>query len=169
MPLEFGFVLTTPSPGTSPSGGSSTDATTPKGQPTFLGVGVLRPFRRDGKNDFANGGGLALIKAMIGQVLGTKAQGGGMPGEIPWRTTFGSRMHLLRHRNASASNDELARLYATEALAKWIPRVRVIDVAIVNTGESNTQAIAVRFDVLDKTGRAIAVDQETTVPIRNEG
>ncbi len=40
----------------------------------FLGVGLLRPFQRDRKNDFAKGSGAALISSRIGQILGTKSK-----------------------------------------------------------------------------------------------
>ena len=37
----------------------------------FLGFGLLRPFRRDRKADFAAAGGEALLRSAVGQILGT--------------------------------------------------------------------------------------------------
>lgn len=168
MPGEFGYTLITPpapTPGSVPD--SSTSST---GQPSFFGSGILRPFQRDQKNDFAHGTGLALIAASVAQVLGTKAGGPGYAGEVPWRTQFGSRFHLLRHRNRTETLVEVARFYAGEALGRWLPSVRVTAVeAVTQPGETNTTRLRIRFDVVDTSGTVQARDLEAFVPLRDEG
>jgi len=37
----------------------------------FLGFGLVRPFQRDGRADFAAAGGEQLVRSAVGQVLGT--------------------------------------------------------------------------------------------------
>jgi hypothetical protein len=37
----------------------------------FLGFGLLRPFQRDLRSDFAAAGGERLIRSAVGQILGT--------------------------------------------------------------------------------------------------
>lgn len=96
----------------------------------FLGRCVVRPFRRDKKGDFANEGGAALVKAAVGQVLGTICDSGATSGELPWRTDFGSQIELLRH-SSEAIVPHLARVYVLDALQRWEPRVLVKDVKIV--------------------------------------
>lgn len=94
------------------------------GSTQFLGKGLLRPFRRDAKNDFANGSDVALVRACVGQVLGTAA------GELPWRGEFGSQLERLRHMNQGPVMDEMARIFVTDALKRWEPRVRVRTVRV---------------------------------------
>jgi phage baseplate assembly protein W len=90
----------------------------------FLGTGLLRPFVRDQKNDFANDNGLPVIKACVGQILGTRASDDSEEhqGELEWRPSFGSKLHLLQHRKGPLLA-ELVRFYVVEALGRWEPRV----------------------------------------------
>ena len=92
---------------------------------TFLGKGLVRPFRRDEKNDFANDGGLNLVASAVGQILGTKAASENNAGELPWRPEFGSLLHLLRHRNIDSGLQELARASTIDAINAWEPRARI--------------------------------------------
>jgi uncharacterized protein len=89
----------------------------------FLGFGLLRPFRRDQKADFAAAGGGALIRSAVGQILGTVGSSDFTQGELPWRTEFGSLLHLLRHQKNDRVLQELARVYVVDALKRWEPRV----------------------------------------------
>ena len=91
----------------------------------FLGFGLLRPFRRDQKTDFAAGGGEAVVRSAVGQILGTIGSSDFTQGELPWRTEFGSLLHLLRHQKNDRILEELARVYVVDALKRWEPRVVV--------------------------------------------
>ncbi|HBQ18612.1 MAG TPA: hypothetical protein DEF51_48290 [Myxococcales bacterium] len=82
---------------------------------------LLVPFERDRVRDFASGTGYELRLAKILQVLLTEGDTPQGSGEMPWRTAFGSGLHLLRHRNADAVLAELARVRARDALRRWIP------------------------------------------------
>jgi phage baseplate assembly protein W len=95
------------------------------GPQAHLGFGLLRPFRRDEKNDFANAGGLALVKSAVGQILGTFAASDVVQGELRWNTEFGSLLYLLRHTNNDEIIADLARFYILEALQRWEPRVLI--------------------------------------------
>lgn len=97
--------------------------------PSFLGRGITRPFRRDQKNDFASASGADLVYACGEQVLGTRATSPLGSGELPWRPEFGSKLHLIRHRNINPTTKELARAWASEALQRWEPRLRVQDIS----------------------------------------
>lgn len=113
---------------------SSGDLTEPArvlGAGDFLGYGILRPFRRDRKLDWAAAGGARLVQACAGQVLGTRASSEFTEGELPWRTEFGSLLYLLRHREIDETTQQLARVYSAEALARWEPRVRVTRVEVL--------------------------------------
>lgn len=127
----------------------------------FLGFGLLSPFQRDGKNDFASDGGLALIKASIRNILGTRGASETAQGEYPWRTEFGSQLERLRHMPNKAVIADLAQYYVAEALARWEPRVVVKHVDV--TQEDYTLTIEVTYDVIDQnvSGNNVALQDIT--------
>jgi phage baseplate assembly protein W len=114
----------------------------------FLGFGLVRPFQRDAR-DFAAAGGEQLVRAAVGQVLGTVGASENTPGELPW-TEFGSLLHRLRHQKNDSVLQELARVYVVDALKRWEPRVVVTDVRVhreQHDGE-NVLFIRLRYDVI---------------------
>ena len=56
------------------------------------------------------------------------------PTKLPWRTAFGSVLHLLRHRPNDASLAELARVHARDALVRWAPGVQVTTCVVEQQG-----------------------------------
>lgn len=111
--------------------------------------GLLRPFRRDQKSDFANGAGRDLLESNAGQVLGTRCGGSGRAGELPWRSAFGSRLHLLRHASINARTRELARVYAGDALRRWEPRLAITHCEVLKDPRRERALIVdLRFDLL---------------------
>lgn len=124
-------------------------ANQPLSERAFLGHCVTRPFRRDGKGDFAHEGGERVVAAAVGQVLGTIGDAGTNSGELPWRTDFGSALELIRHRNADTVLEHLARVYVLEALQRWEPRVIVKATEIVKEyidGEAHVKLL-ITYDV----------------------
>lgn len=124
-----------------------------------LGHGLVRPFRRDEKNDFANTGGLALIKACVGQVLLTRGANPDRPeqqGELPWNPQFGSLLHLLRHQKNTLVLRELGRIYVVSALRRWEPRV-VVKSTLVTESAPNTLLIQLLYDVRANTSSNLIV------------
>jgi phage baseplate assembly protein W len=116
----------------------------------FLGFGLLRPFRRDRKADFAAAGGEALLRSAVGQILGTMASSDFTQGELPWRTEFGSLLHLLRHQKNDAVLQELARVYVVDALKRWEPRVQLTSVQVTRERDrgENVLAIRLRYNII---------------------
>ena len=116
----------------------------------FLGFGLLRPFRRDQKADFAAAGGDALIRSAVGQILGTVGSSDFTQGELPWRTEFGSLLHLLRHQKNDRVLQELARVYVVDALKRWEPRVVVTSIQVAREQQDgeNVLAIRLRYNVI---------------------
>ena len=110
----------------------------------FLGLGLLRPFRRDQKADFAAGGGEQLIRTAVGQILGTVGSSDFIQGELPWRTSFGSLLHLLRHQKNDHVLRELARVYIVDALKRWEPRVVVTAVQVAREQKDGENVLALR-------------------------
>lgn len=122
------------------------------GAQAHLGFGLIRPFRRDEKNDFANSGGEALVRACVGQVLGTQCSSDFTQGEVPWNTEFGSLLYMLRHMRNDNALQELGRVYVVESLKRWEPRVRVKKTAITREtteGQGENQLIIrLRYDII---------------------
>jgi phage baseplate assembly protein W len=114
----------------------------------FLGFGLTRPFQRDLRSDFAAAGGERLIRSAVGQILGTVGSSEFTQGELPWRSDFGSLLHVLRHQRNDHVLQELARVYVVEALKRWEPRV-VITAAHISREQrdgENVLAIQLRYD-----------------------
>lgn len=87
--------------------------------------GLLTPFRRDRKTDFASGAGDELLRSQVVQVLMIEGDTPTSSGELPWRTSLGSAIHLARHHRNDAVIAELVRVYARDALKRWLPDVTV--------------------------------------------
>lgn len=81
--------------------------------------GPSAPFRRDGNSDFTSAEGLDLIRANVAQVLATAE------GSLPWRPRFGSKLYKLLHAPALSSTQYVAQYFASQALERWLPSVRV--------------------------------------------
>jgi len=115
----------------------------------FLGFGIVRPFQRDKKNDFASTGGRELVRSVLGQILGTRAQGEHTDGEIVWRQELGSKLHTLKHRKGNLVR-ELARVYAQEAIDKQEPRIRVANITPTFDRQQRAITLKVVADFIDQ-------------------
>jgi len=118
--------------------------------PAFLGFGLLHPFQRDLRSDFAAAGGEQLIRSAVGQILGTVGSSDYTQGEVPWRTNFGSLLHVLRHQRNDHVLQELAQVYVVDALKQWEPRVVVTSVQVTREQHEgdNVLAIRLRYDII---------------------
>jgi phage baseplate assembly protein W len=105
------------------------------------GYGLLLPFRRTSSNDFLAGGGEALIRAAVRQILGT------VRGELPWRPRFGAGLWNLRHLRNSEALPELARIAIQDSLRRWEPRVEVVEVtaAPIQKGMENQISLSLVY------------------------
>ena len=119
---------------------------------TILGFGLVAPFRRDKARDFAAAGGETLIQSAVQQVLGTASASDFTQGEIPWRTEFGSLLHLLRHQKNDVALQELAKVYVQDSLRRWEPRVVVTDLRAerLDDAEGNKLVLRLRYNVIAK-------------------
>ncbi len=123
--------------------------------PISFGRGLLTPFRRDGKGDFANSSGVELVRSNLRQVLHTTASSASTQGELPWRPEFGSLFELLRFRNLDEVTIELARTYLIDAIKTWLPRIRIRNSNIEADYDRNVLVITVHYDVLNSTRRSV--------------
>ena len=116
---------------------------------------MLRPFVRDEKNDFANGSGAELVRASIGQVIGTRTSTAQTVGELPWRPEFGSLVHTLRHSNNNTMLQQIAKGFVVDAVRRWEPRVRITGFGInrkrsLPGGPEDILEIVVQYNVIDR-------------------
>lgn len=130
---------------------------------TIVTYGLLTPFRRDQKSDFANGTSADLIKANVRTILGTRCGTETEHGELSWNSKFGSRLFLLRHRKPDVTTRELARIYAIDALARWEPRVSVTGADYIVDGRK--RIIPVTFNIIARGGVVVVSDQNVDVTL----
>lgn len=146
---------------------STSQSTADTGRSVERGVsgrGLLLPFRRDKKSDFANGQGSDLVHSAVRLTLGTICGSDSSQGELPWRTEFGSLLQQLRMRRNSPALAELARYRIVGPLQRWVPSVRVRSVLV--TQEDDRTTISVRWDIVDPTGSKVIIPGlETSVPV----
>lgn len=109
-----------------------------------MSFGLLIPFQRDKKRDFAAGTGDALLASKVRQALLTEGATARSLGELPWRTSFGSAVALLRHRGNDEVLKELARVYVRDALKRWIPSAKLVTLSVEQSDASVTIRIRVR-------------------------
>jgi phage baseplate assembly protein W len=139
----------------------------------LIGSGILRPFQRDVKQDWANDTGRRILDTSIGQILATMADSPLATGELPWRPEFGSVLYLLRNQNNAGQLGDLARRYVVDAIREWEPRVRVRGAQIqrfqaANQQGQNAMLIRVKYDIVGQGGSAnevVASGLETAVVV----
>jgi hypothetical protein len=117
--------------------------------------GLLAPFRRDRKRDFASDDSDALLASKVMQVLATESATARSSGELPWRTAFGTPLQRLRHQRNDAVLGELARVYIRDALRRWLPEAQVVSVAVERVDAS--LVLRVRFGAASSGVRSIAI------------
>jgi len=137
---------------------------------SIAGFGLVTPFRRDKKSDFAATGGVALIRSAVQQILGTVGASDFTQGELPWRTEFGSLLFLLRHQKNDVTLQELAKVYVADALRRWGARVVVTGLTArrLEDGEGNKLVLRLRYNVIQRNvpGNQVlleGVDQTVTL------
>jgi len=89
---------------------------------SFLGRGIKFPLGVDGAGGVSLSAHEENIEECIRIILGTA------PGERVYRPLFGCRVHDLVFAPNNAHTRNLGAYYAREALIKWEPRVRDIEV-----------------------------------------
>lgn len=130
--------------------------------------GLILPFDRNGISDFANATGRALISSAIQQVVATRATSAHEIGEVPWRSAFGSVIHLARHQNNTIVLEESVRQWVLDSFARWLSFVRATDIRIarVKDPDGNETIMVVRIAwIVPGTGGEVLGEGTTDVPI----
>jgi hypothetical protein len=91
----------------------------------FYGRGLSHPLRL-GVAGLGQSAGVAKVEESIRVILGTGY------GERVMRPRFGCNLKSLAFAPNDDSTANLARYYVTEGLARWEPRIDVVDVSVRN-------------------------------------
>jgi hypothetical protein len=121
--------------------------------------GLLAPFRRDRKRDFASDDGDDLLASKVLEVLATEGATARSSGELPWRTAFGTPLQLLRHQNNDVALGELARVYVRDAFRRWLPEATLLGVAVDRDGP--LLALRIRFRAASGAARTVSIPLAT--------
>ena len=124
------------------------------------------PFRRDA-TDLAVVSDADLLLAQAEQVLGTEADSPKGSGEMPWRTSFGSILHLLRHRPNDPALAELARVHSRDALARWVKGAMVTSCEVIQKGPVFVLSIAIT--AAPAGTRSAPANKTVTIPLAPAG
>jgi phage baseplate assembly protein W len=105
----------------------------------IYGSGLSHPFRL-GVTGLSVTAGPPKVEESIGLILGTQY------GERVMRPTFGCNLRSLAFAPVNAATANLARYYVAEGLARWEPRIEVLDVATgVPAGEPQVLLITITY------------------------
>jgi phage baseplate assembly protein W len=106
------------------------------------GSGIVCPFQRDAKGDFAHDGGLRVLRSDISELIGILGPTATQPGELAWRADLGTNLHSLRHRKL---HSELVRATAEAmiggALRTFEDRVRVGPTRVSTSASTSTLTV----------------------------
>lgn len=104
--------------------------------------GMSIPFRRSGASDFATATEDAEIRSNVVMTLTTPI------GFLPWRPEFGSKLSTLRHNLNSVTLREAARIHVIDALTRWVPYVRVVDVRVTSDRVGRKLSITIDYEIV---------------------
>jgi phage baseplate assembly protein W len=172
VPVESSYSLIPEVAPASPSTASSLDASS-FAFAQIVGVGLVVPFQR-GPSDFNASGSIEMIESSISQVLGVRARSARTGGELPWRSEFGSKFDLLRHKKAeSLITLATARSFAIEAITRWLPEIRLksVEATVRKSVDGRTKngiLIRVSYDLvgLNRSGiSSVLASNEVSVDV----
>ena len=107
-----------------------------------LGAGWAFPPQVNSRGEIALAYGERDIEQAIRIILGTAK------GERPMRPEFGSNLHTLVFAPNNTSTATTVAYYVEEALARWEPRIDVVDVDVSSEGrDDGVMHVAVRYKV----------------------
>lgn len=120
--------------------------------------GLLAPFMRDRKRDFASGSGTELLASKVVQVIATEGDTATSSGEMPWRTAFGSGFQTLRHQRSDDALAALAHVYARDPLRRWVPEAELLGVTVARVEDALYVQIRFREAAIGTRGQELAAE-----------
>ena len=114
---------------------------------SFLGRGLAFPLRVNNRGNVSMSEEERLIEESVRIIIGTT------PGERVMRPEFGCRVHELVFHPNNHNTAALAGYYVQEALVKWEPRIRDVEVdASPDAMEENVLKVGIRYRVIATNG-----------------
>lgn len=104
----------------------------------IYGRGLSYPLRMD-PTGMSVSSGAGKVEESIRLILGTQY------GERLMRPTFGSNLRTIAFAPNNSSTANLARYYVAEGLARWEPRIEVLDVAVDNSATEPLLLISITY------------------------
>jgi hypothetical protein len=104
----------------------------------IYGRGLSYPLRLDA-TAVSTASGARKVEESIRLILGTQY------GERLMRPTFGSNLRTLSFAPNNSSTANLARYYVAEGLARWEPRIEVLEVAVENSATEPVLVISIVY------------------------
>lgn len=104
----------------------------------LYGQGMTYPLQL-GVNGVRESAGAEKVEESIRIILGTQY------GERLMRPTFGSNLRTLAFAPNNSSTANLARYYVAEGLARWEPRIEVLEVAVTNSATQPLLVISITY------------------------
>jgi phage baseplate assembly protein W len=117
-----------------------------------LGRGLAFPLRI-GITGLAESAGVAKVEESIRVILSTQY------GERVMRPQFGANLRSLMFAPNTSATASLAAFYVSDALARWEPRIDVLDVLVTNDLDGAKLDIEIRYRL-----RATAQEQRVVLP-----
>jgi hypothetical protein len=137
----------------------------------FFARGLLSPFERDQKADFANGSGYDLLRSHVEQIIGMAAAApdGSSYGELEWDQSFGTQLHRVRHRRLnSLALGELFLFYVAAAIRRIEPNVRLTSLRIVVDKNQRASRVTGKLQPVDARGAGVGPEVAIDVPVPGE-
>jgi phage baseplate assembly protein W len=130
-----------------------------------FGRGIARPFQRDGKGDFRNDSGEAILRNDVVGLVQIVGPSPTSAGELPWRCDLGTRIMVMKHRSKRPEMFAATADYEVgSALRKFEPRVVPSRVAVTQDLARQTTSIKVCYRPINTFGEQqsadISLDQE---------
>lgn len=104
----------------------------------IYGRGLSYPLRLDATG-LSVSAGTRKVEESIRLILGTQY------GERLMRPTFGSNLRTLAFAPNNSSTANLARYYVAEGLARWEPRIQVLEVTVENSATQPMLVISITY------------------------
>lgn len=139
--------------------------------PSWAPRGLLVPFQRDQKSDFANGTGEVLLRSQVQTLLMTRAasEDGSAYGELEWDQEAGSQLYRVRHlRLNDPGLVELFRYRVAEPVAAQLRRVRITKLRVELDRNQRASRVKIGLQPTDARGTSLGDPIALEVPIAGE-
>ena len=165
MPESYSYPLADDPAPTAAQDDAATTTALPNEAPFTVGKGLLLPFRRNQRDDFANGSLREFWQSNVELLLSIEGPTETSTGEIPWRPDEGAELRKLRHKNNTSILRAMAEAYIRRAFQRSFPGVLRLTKVDKFRPEPGKLQLEVTFEVVGADGPVIRdAVVEVTIP-----